>query len=118
MARVKLKTASQTKNFIKRMNKFYQKLDICKQYGTTRTYTGHNDITVKVYRYRKYRVKVLDNCVWLCVAENSTDPNCMHMWDYYEPTERLAWLNYPPKRIFIKERFMQDCGSYWERTRD
>ena len=102
MARVKLKTASQTKNFIKRMNKFYQKLDICKQYGTTRTYTGHNDITVKVYRYRKYR----------------TDPNCMHMWDYYEPTERLAWLAYPPKRIFIKERFMQDGGSYWERTRD
>ena len=48
----------------------------------------------------------------------STDPNCMHMWDYYEPTGRLAWLDYPPKRIFIKERFMQDCGSYWERTRD
>ena len=118
MARVRLKTASQTKSFIKRMNKFYQKLDTCKQYGTERYYTGYNDISKKVYHYRKHRVKIIDNCVWLCVANNNNNPNCMNMWDYYEPTERLAWLDYLPKRIFLKERFWQGGGTYWERTRD
>jgi len=118
MAKIRLKTASQTKSFIKRMNKFYQKLDMCKQHGTTRYYTGYNDISRKVYHYRKHRVKIIDNCVWLCVAENNNNPNCMNMWDYYNPTERLAWLDYLPKRIFLKERFWQGGGTYWERTRD
>lgn len=118
MAKIRLKTASQTKSFIKRMNKFYQKLDICKQYGTTRYYTGYNDISVKIYRYKKHRVKIIGDCVWLCVANNNNNPNCMTMWDYYEPTERLAWLDYLPKRIFLKERSWQGGGTYWERTRD
>lgn len=122
MARIRLKTASQTKNFIKRMNKFYQKLDMCKQYGTTRFYTGYNDIDVKVYRYRKHRLKIIGDCVWLCIAENNTNPNCQLGWDYYDPKEKLAYLDYAPTRITRNKIYHcqgdMDGNYYWEETRN
>lgn len=117
MARITLKTASQTKNFIRRKNKFYKKLDMCKQYGTTRFYTGYNDIDVKVYRYRKHRVKKIGDCVWLCIAENNTNPNCQRGWDYYEPIEKLAYMSYPPKRINIIKRYSYE-EEWYIRIRD
>jgi len=120
MATITLKTASQTKNFIKRMNKFYKKLDTCEQHGTTKFYTGYNDINVKVHTYTKHRVKKIGNCVCLCRAKNNTNPNSQREWDRYEPIKKLAYLAYPPKRIARRVRYHtnRDGNYYYEYIRD
>ena len=120
MATITLKTASQTKNFIKRMNKFYKKLDTCKQHGTTRLYTGFNDIDVKVHTYTKHRVKKIGNCVYLCRAQNNTNPNHQPGWDIYAPIEKLAYLAYHPKRITCRTIYHtdRDGNYYFWHTRD
>ena len=117
MAKIRLKTRSQTKNFIKRWNKFYKKLDTCEQHGTTKFYTGFNDINVKVHTYKKHRVSKIGNCVYLCVAHNDTNPNSHRGWDLYVPIKKLAYLDYPPKRIAIKKRYQFD-EEYWQEIRD
>ena len=120
MAKITLRTPSQTKNFIRRKNKLYKKLDTCKQQGTTKYYTGYNDIDVKVYNYTKHRVKKIGNCVWLCRAKNNTNPNVggpngAAMWDYYEPIEKLAYMSYSPKRITCKRVYYHDRnGNYYD----
>ena len=120
MATITLKTPSQTKNFIKRKNKFYKKLDTCEQHGTTRYYTGYNDINAKVHTYKKHRVKKIGNCVWLCVAHNNTNPNSQRHWDRYVPIEKLAYLAYPPKHITRRVIFHtdEDGNYYYLYTRD
>jgi len=119
MAKITLRTPSQTKNFIKRKNKFYKKLDTCEQHGTTRCHTGFNDISVKVYTYKKHRVKIIGDCVYLCIAHNNTNPNSRLGRDFYSPIKKLAYLAYPSKNITIKQRFHPHSGDvYWERTRD
>jgi hypothetical protein len=119
MAKIRLKTRSQTKNFIKRWNKFYKKLDTCEQHGTTKYYTGSNDINVKVHTYKKHRVKIIGDCVYLCVAHNNTNPNCQRHWDFYSPIKKLAYLAYPPKNIIMKQRCYSHSGDiYWETIRD
>ena len=117
MARITLRTPSQTKNFIRRKNKLYKKLDTCVHRGSTRYYDGFKDIDVRVYHYTKHRVKKIGDCVWLCKAVNNTDPNCQSGWDFYEPIEKLAYMSYPPKRISIRKKY-SDAGEWYMHIRD
>tara|TARA_B100001287_G_scaffold275780_1_gene284416 strand:+ start:3282 stop:3647 length:366 start_codon:yes stop_codon:yes gene_type:complete len=121
MAKITLRTPSQTKNFIKRKNKFYKKLDTCVHRGSASWFDGSKDIDVKVYHYTKHRVKKIGNCVWLCKADNDTDPNCQRLWDNYIPIEKLAYMSYPPKRITCRRVYHVSGrnGNYYDLcTRD